>query len=51
MKEKNTTPRVNKVSKDGKMSYNAKTEINGVKMDWSFIDEIIEKYNNNLDQE
>ncbi len=40
-----------KVSKDGKMSYTIKKVINGVEMDFSFLDNIIDDYDKSLDNE
>lgn len=38
--------RISKKSKDGQVSFTCRSEINGVKMDWSFLDKIIDDYDN-----
>ncbi len=40
-----------RVSKDGKMIYTIKKEVNGVEMDFSFLDNIIDNYDKSLDNE
>jgi len=44
-------PRTTRTSNDGKMSFSAKNEINGVEMNWDFLNEIMDGYDNKTDIE
>ena len=43
--------RKERVSKDGKASYSVKKVINGVKMDFSFLDNIMDNYDSKVEDE
>jgi len=46
-----STGRIEKVSKDGKMRFSAKTEIDGQQVNWSFVDELFDKYESKKEED